>query len=203
MITVQTGALFNPVADADVNSTKPTNNYGSSSALRTDASPTIQSYLRFDVTNLVGPVVRATLRLYAETSNPIGFNVHGVANTTWAESGITYANRPSLGPVATSSGASLGGSYVEVDVTSLVGGNGPLSLALVSNSSTAVRYSSRQASNQPELFVTTSAHLQSPSSVPIPSSATTSARLGASQTRALAERTPPRIRHVRVDSAPG
>src|SRR5687768_3297633 len=56
---------FAVVADARVEGTQPTRNFGMESALRTDGEPRYESFLRFEVSGLSGPVLRAKLRLYA------------------------------------------------------------------------------------------------------------------------------------------
>ena len=59
-----TSATLVPVADAYVESSTPAVNYGTSVQLVADASPTRQSFLRFDLSALVGPVQSARLRLH-------------------------------------------------------------------------------------------------------------------------------------------
>jgi parallel beta-helix repeat protein len=143
-------------ADAYVKSDTPNSTYGTTSALRTDASPETRSYLRFDLSGL-GSATRAVLRVYANSSNAIGYDVRGVADTSWSESGLNFTNAPPVGAIAGSSGPVAGGSWTEVDVTSLVAGNGLLSLAMTSTSSTATGFASREAGgNAPQLVVTTS-----------------------------------------------
>ncbi|RPJ27454.1 MAG: DNRLRE domain-containing protein, partial [Planctomycetaceae bacterium] len=59
--------VFTPEADTYVEQTEPTDNYGSSDELRADGNDTagMESYLRFNVTGLNGPIKDATLRLYS------------------------------------------------------------------------------------------------------------------------------------------
>jgi chitodextrinase len=143
------------VADAYVNAANPSSNYGGSSSLRTDGSPVMISYLRFNVAGTSGGTVTgATLRIYG-TSKSAGFTVYPVTDTSWTERGITYNNRPALGePVATVP-ANSGAGWVTVDVTPLVHGDGYVDLALVSTSGTQSAYASREASsNPPDLTVT-------------------------------------------------
>ena len=109
--------------------------------MRTDAVPIRNAYLRFDVQG-VGTVASATVRIFAETSNAIGLDVRGVIDNTWGESTINYSNAPPFGPVVGSSGPLIGGNWYEVDVSSLVSGNGLVSFALTSTSTTATKYSS-------------------------------------------------------------
>ncbi len=126
-------------ADAWVYANLPNNNYGTSTQLRVDASPDTLSYLIFDIPALAGPVTRATLRLYANTAQSTGYDVHAVSSTTWGEQTLTYNNAPSFDPaVAGSSGPVAAGTWTQVDITSLISGPGPVSIALTTTSSTAL-----------------------------------------------------------------
>jgi chitodextrinase len=148
---------FNPVADAYVVGTSPTTNFGTATSLRVDASPDTASYLRFSVAGLTGPVASATLRIYATSNQSPGYDVFGVADNTWTESGINYNNRPALAAAKTGSSGKVAGApvYTTVDVTPLVSGNGPVSLALTTTSSTALALASRESATKPELVVQT------------------------------------------------
>ena len=76
----------------------------------------------------------ATLRLYALHGDRGGFDVSGVPDTSWLEDEITWNNAPAPGPgVVDSSGDFAAGSWVSVDVTPLVSGNGPVAVQLRSS----------------------------------------------------------------------
>ncbi len=78
-------ATFTPVADAYVDASSPTANTGTKTSLRTDGSPIVNSYLRFNVQGIGAPAA-AQLRVYAETSNSTGFQVRTVTGpdaNTW------------------------------------------------------------------------------------------------------------------------
>ena len=107
----------------------PGSNYGGLAAVRTDAVPIKNAYLRFDVQG-VGTVVSATLRIFAESDNQSGFGVRGVSDNSWGESAINYGNAPPFGAVVGSSGPVIGGNYYAIDVSSLVSGDGLVSVAL-------------------------------------------------------------------------
>jgi cell division septation protein DedD len=128
---------------------------GSSSQLRLDAAPTANSYLRFDVQGLVGAVNSATLRLFVQTTSSAGFTAHQVADNSWTEGGITFNNAPAIGAAINNSGSVTAGSYVEVDVTSYITGNGLVSLALTTTDTGLIIAQSREGVNQPELVVET------------------------------------------------
>jgi fibronectin type 3 domain-containing protein len=141
------------VADAYVNASSASTNYGANTALRTDGSPQMISYLRFNVTGAQSQISSATLRIYG-TSKSQGFSVYAVADPSWGEKTVTYNNRPALGALVATSPADSGAGWVGVDVSSLVTGNGTVDLALVSDAGTQSAYSSREAaSNQPVLVV--------------------------------------------------
>ncbi|MCB8976246.1 MAG: DNRLRE domain-containing protein [Ardenticatenaceae bacterium] len=149
-----TGSVtVNPVADASTISSRPTTNQGSASILRLDASPDINSYLRFDVQGVTGSVTQATLRLYTQSTSSTGYSVHQVADNSWGESTINYSNAPALGSLLNNTGAISSGSYVDVDVTGYVTGNGLLSFGLTTADTSLIELNSREGANKPELFV--------------------------------------------------
>jgi chitodextrinase len=156
-VTTPTGGssqTFLPSADAFVASSKPSANSGSLTQLRADSTPT-NSYIRFDVQGLSGAATQASLRICPINSNAAGVAVHDVADDTWGELTITYNNAPTYAPaVVASSGALTLGVCVSVDVTSLVAGNGPVSLALTSSSKSTASLSSREGASPPQLIVT-------------------------------------------------
>ena len=113
-----------PSADAYVSRVQPQRNFGGADTLRTGSSPDLKrSYLRFDVTQLGGTVVKATLRLYAQRANALGYTVRSVASTSWTEDTIPYANAPARGPTVASSGPVARDAWTSVDVTTLLHGN--------------------------------------------------------------------------------
>ena len=82
-------ATFSPVADAHVEEAKKNANYGTATVLRTlkgSGKNVFESYLRFDVSGVPGPIKTAKLRLSATTATPDGPGVHSAAST-WTETG--------------------------------------------------------------------------------------------------------------------
>lgn len=149
-----TATKFTAAADAYVDKGHPGANYGGKTALRTDSSPGQRTFLRFNVSGLVDPVVRATLRLYAEAADTTGFDVRS-AGGGWKESTVSWNTAPSMGLVVGSSGGMASGSWSSVDVTGLVTGNGAVNLAVTSSSSNSTSYSSREGTRPPQLVVET------------------------------------------------
>lgn len=157
-VTTPAGATytFTPVADAYVAGDLTSSNFGLSGMLKADASPDYRSYLRFNVSDVVGSITSATLRLYATSSSTAGYRVHNVTNQNWEEASITYANAPSIGSVAGSSGSVSSGSWVSIDVTSLIAGNDVYDLAVTTTGTTVLNFNSREAANNwPQLVIQT------------------------------------------------
>lgn len=153
---------FALAADAYVNADAPTINYGSSSVLRVDGSPDQRTYLRVAVSRIVGHVVSAKLRLYANSSHSSGFIVESVADGSWSESAVTYGTAPAFGPPIGPSGALTAGSYVEIPVDAVVTGDGTYSFALTTLNSTGVNLASRESTTPPQLVIEQDASGNSP-----------------------------------------
>lgn len=141
------------VADAYVQSDQSAVNFGSSVELRADASPTVNSYLKFDVQGLTAPPVTATLRVFTHTTGSTSVKLSPVADSSWTETGITFGNAPPIGSVIGSSGALTADTWVSYDVTNQVQGNGLVSFALTTGSTSARKFDSREGANKPELVI--------------------------------------------------
>ena len=148
------------MADSYVTEIDSNTNFGNNAALRTDGTPLIYSYLRFNVPTLSGGVTSASLRVFAETTSNLGFVVRGTSGG-WSESTITYTNAPAFGGVIGSSGSGSAGTWLTVNVTALVTGPGEVNLVMTTSDPTAVRYSSRQGTNPPQLVISVGSTLQS------------------------------------------
>jgi acid phosphatase type 7 len=146
---------FIAAADSFVDSSNPGMNFGSQISIRVDGSPFVNSYLRFNLSGLSGPIYQARLRIYANSASNSGINVSGVNDNSWAETGITYANAPAMGSIVATSSPVAAGTWKEMDVTSLVSGNGLVSFGLRTGGSTAINLAARESGvNAPQLLVT-------------------------------------------------
>ncbi|MDX6377443.1 MAG: cellulose 1,4-beta-cellobiosidase, partial [Gaiellaceae bacterium] len=145
-------------ADAKVDASLPDTNYATV-ALRLDGSPDIRSYVKFNATTVTGTVQTATLRIWTTSAHTLGFDVYGVSDSTWNETGITYGNQPSSAISPTklgSSGAATAGAWKEIDVKAQITGPGTYSFVLRTTSATALALASREdAAHAPQLVVTT------------------------------------------------
>jgi hypothetical protein len=147
-------AVVTPDADARVEIASPNSNFGTATTLSADQDRAEESYLRFSVSGISGPVQQAVLRLYATSSTVDGPRVFTASNV-WMETSITWNTRPTLlaGP-AGDTGAIASGTWVEFDVTPLVTGDGTITLALIATSTDGVTFSSREATrNRPQLVI--------------------------------------------------
>ena len=145
---------FPPAADSYVQSDLPTTNFGTKAYVYVDQSPIRTGYLRFDVSGGTdfGSV---ELQLHAENANSTGFSVYRVADTAWSETAITAANAPPLGAEVGRSGRVSADSWVTIDVTGVVTGDGPVAFAVATTNDTALKITSREgvAANRPRLVV--------------------------------------------------
>jgi hypothetical protein len=113
--------------------------------------------LRFNVNDINGAVTKSILRLYTTSSSSTGYQVRSVGSNTWDEKQINYANAPAIGSVINSSGKFSSGSWVSVDVTSLINNAGVYDLAVTPASTSSMSFNSRDASSfQPQLVIQTS-----------------------------------------------
>lgn len=123
------------------------------STFRVDGSPIVRSYLRFNVTGLNGNVTRATLRIFANSGSSAGVGASGVSNNTWTETGITFNNAPPLGSTLGSTSSFGSGTWITIDITAYITGNGAYNLALTTAGTTAISLASRESANDPQLIV--------------------------------------------------
>ena len=153
---------FTPTADAYVEASNPTKNFGTSTLLRLDTVPVRISYLRFTVTGVgTETVAQAILRMQVDSSSSSsesnnGGSVHPISDGTWQESTINYNNRPAVdGPVLATQGPVTFGQVVDFDITGAVTGNGTYNFAIDTTSTDGAGYRSRNsASGKPTLLLT-------------------------------------------------
>lgn len=158
------GVTLDPVADSWVGSDAPTTTHGADKALYSDTSPTKVTYLKYDLSPLAGrTVVSASLQVTTTSSaysgSPDTQRVHPVADSSWSEGALSYANRPApgsdvLGSLAGSSGATTYSIPLRSDAIQAAAGS-LLSLAIDSSGGDAFYIGSRESAAPPRLVVTT------------------------------------------------
>jgi hypothetical protein len=147
-----TPTTFIAVADAWVDASVPTANFGSDATLKVDGSPVNTTYLKFNLSG-VGSPPSAALRLYVKNDNDNPFEIRKVANTSWSESTINATNAPPVGDVVASSGPVTAGNWYTIDVSSALTGDGLLSLALTTSGSKSTSLHSREGLNKPQVLI--------------------------------------------------
>src|SRR5438309_5536995 len=91
-----------PAADTSVDSgTEATWDHGASDELEVEQSPVHIAYLKFDLSAVRAPVVRATLTLFCTDGSPDGGTVYPASDSSWVEGNqtgksSTSANGPGL-----------------------------------------------------------------------------------------------------------
>ncbi len=150
---------FNPVADSYVDTSNASKNFGTATTLRVDGSPVVNSYLRFTVSGLSGkaPSARFGLLIFANSASSSGITAKTVADNTWGETTITASNAPPMGSTLATSPKVVTGTWITLDVTSYVTGNGTFSFGVSTAGGTAISLASRKSgANAPQLISTIS-----------------------------------------------
>src|SRR4029077_7946977 len=143
------------VADAYVRSDVPGTNYGTATVLIGRTSPEIDSYVKFDVGGLSGAPLQAVLRLWIETTGTTTYKVYQVTDSSWTEGGLTFDSKPAFGGLLATSGATTAGTWMDLDVTGAVNGNGLVTLGFTSGSTAGKTFGSREdAQHAPQLLLT-------------------------------------------------
>ena len=167
---------FTAEADARVQESNPSNNYGNANYLLVDgaSNPDIESFIRFTVNGMTGLVQSARLRVYVTSNSSANGPAAYTANNSWTETGITWNNRPARTSGALDNkGSTSKSSWVEYNVTAAVTGNGTYTFVLAADSSDAIRFSSREGAQAPELVVTLNAGGSTATSTKPPASTNT------------------------------
>jgi hypothetical protein len=155
-VPLTTTLTFVPDADATIRSDLPANNYGAAATVVTDGSPIKDFLIRFTVTGVgARTVTSAKLRLTCTDSSPYG-GTFAVVASTWAENTVTWSTAPASGSTVTTLGKVVAGSVYEVDVSSLIHGDGTYTLRISSANADGADYASREGvlTSRPGLVVT-------------------------------------------------
>lgn len=135
----------------------PTTNFGADTQIVADNSPVRNMLLKFEISGIgAQTIISAKLRLYCVNGSAFGGEFHSVPDTTWSEGTVNWNNSPTAdaGSFATL-GSVAAGRWYEVDVTSLVTGDGIFSFSVNSTSTNGAYYSSREGASglAPQLII--------------------------------------------------
>ena len=153
-----TTLTFGPDADASIYAASPTTNYGASSKLETDNSPVKQYLIRFVVSG-VGErtVTAAKLRLSCTDASPSG-GVFTIGSTNdWTENTVNWNAAPLAGATVATLGKVVAGTTYEIDLSSLIHGDGTYTLRILTANADGADFASKEGAigSRPQLIVTT------------------------------------------------
>jgi PKD repeat protein len=165
LVSVMAAFPFTPSADAQVRSVSPDRNYGTQPILRVKhggsaaTAEHYRTYIRFNLSGLLGTVVTARLRLYVTDASTGGGTVY-VSPAGWDEGALSWLNAPAhIGGALGTFGAVNPGTWAEVSLpaSAFAGGNGVYNFVI---EGTAPRhgmseYMSREGANPPQLLLQT------------------------------------------------
>ena len=132
---------------------------GPPARLVADTSPVLNTLIRFDVSGVGASVETARLRLYTVDGSDRGGDVYRALGDAWGESTVSWSSAPPAAPTPLASLAKIvKGTWYEVDVTSAVTGDGPVSFRIVGTSADSAGYAAHEASatTAAQLLVTAS-----------------------------------------------
>jgi hypothetical protein len=150
-----------PTQDATINQRAPATASARATTLTVGRQRSTKAFLAFNVTGLgMSAPASATLRMYVKNANRTGFTVSSWGDGDWME-GISWnyylTDKGYEGRPAAAARVVRSGSWVDVNVTSLVEGDGLTSLVLNSADSKPLRFASREsAGHEPRLLVVAS-----------------------------------------------
>jgi hypothetical protein len=134
----------------------PTVNAGTSPDLEvvSETGQSFESYIRFTVSGVSGPIQSVRLRVYSTTDNVEDGPRLYAADNAWTETEINWSNRPSRGSEVGNQGLVRRYSWTEYDVTPVIQGDGTYSFVLAGETNERVRFAARESSNGPQLVIT-------------------------------------------------
>jgi len=156
------------VADSYVQQGSASSNFGTATTVQVkngNGSTTRYGFLRFDISNISGPVGSAILRLNGKNGGS-GYTgtdtVYAVSNNTWTETGITFANMPAIGSALATASITSTSQWYSWNVSAYVqqqiaAGATQVSFAVkmdaVPANGQGDNYSSREGANAPQLLL--------------------------------------------------
>ncbi|HSW89367.1 MAG TPA: DNRLRE domain-containing protein [Patescibacteria group bacterium] len=152
---------LNAVADSYVDSSNPTVNYGTATALYVDGSPFKITYLKFDLGSLARKTItQASLKVMTTNGSASGSPdtqvVKLVSDASWLETLLNYSNRPALTNVLGSVGNTTFNTLysINLDIVPIQPYVGSLfSVATDSTGGDAMYFNSKETTSPPQLVI--------------------------------------------------
>jgi hypothetical protein len=156
-VTLLTTLTFGPDADTFVRADNPTAHPGTKTSLTVDNAPIKHGLLRFTVSGVgSGTIQSVKLRLFCLDTADNGGDFYRVSDNSWPEKTVNWNSRPTADLTSLASlGAVTANTWYEVDLSSLVTGDGTYSIQIASTSSNGADYSTKEgaAGFAPQLVV--------------------------------------------------
>ena len=148
--------IFKVAADATIKKAHPNENFGDLREFGTDNRPVQHFLMKFDISGIGRrEVTSAKLRLLCIDKSDKGGDFYKTDND-WSENKVTWANAPRPGTKRVASlGPVVRGKWAEVDLSTVITGNGTYSFRVKSSSTDGADYRSREKDfKQPQLILT-------------------------------------------------
>jgi Calcineurin-like phosphoesterase len=156
-VTLLTTLTFGPDADTFVRADNPTAHPGTKTSLTVDNDPIKHGLLRFTVSGVgSGTIQSVKLRLFCLDTADKGGDFYRVSDNSWPEKTVNWNSQPAADITSLASlGAVTANTWYEVDLSSLVTGDGTYSIQIASTSSNGADYSTKEgaAGFAPQLVV--------------------------------------------------
>lgn len=153
--TTSADVALSPIEDTYIDESNPEDVFGADSELSVDGGNQEIAFLEFDLSSVSAPVDVAMLKIYITNGATGQQFVHEVSENSWTESTLTWNNAPVLGKEIgmTTGGEKDGVLYIEI--TDYINENlgGLVSLAIQSEDTDSLRFSSSEASDFPAQLV--------------------------------------------------
>ena len=127
--------ILEPTDDAYVSEAQPNSNFGTEQTLKLRASGSgqaLHTYLKFNVVGLTRRVISAKLQLQTLSTPLSGLRVYWMQSSSWSQSSITWNNASLAYYLNYPTSSHPASSPIEIDVRTIVGGNGVYTIGLVS-----------------------------------------------------------------------
>ena len=146
---------FTPTDDAYIKESRPTRNYDEIT-VKVDGSSKKDGLFRFNVSGVAGSsITSATLRLWVTNGSSTGGAVLDI-DPNWSETTVTWGTAPvSADPPIGALGAVENGSWVELDLTGQILGDGAVAYRITSGDPNGAAYASKEhvSGNAAELII--------------------------------------------------
>ena len=143
------------VADSYVRSDVPASNFGSSDCPDRPHQPGDRQLRQVRRVRAQWRAAEGRAAAVGRDHRPTTYKVYQVTDNSWTETGLTFTNKPAFGGLVATSGATTAGTWMDLDVTGAVPGNGLVTLGFTTGSTAGKNFGAREdAAHAPQLLLT-------------------------------------------------